>query len=967
MPYYDNYDYAPRKSSEIYALRRNGMLEEARQLAEEYLADDKYDEDVLKAYAWTLIDIYKNEINANNLDDAYDAFVALSKIRFSSEDEFTDIIYKRIESFRSSIGDYTPRRSLKVYALRRDGKLDEARKLAEKYLALNRHDEELLKAYAWTLIDICKIEIQSNDIEAARKTVDCLSNISFLNEDQFTDLIYNRIRSFQLMLNPYYKLIKEANDLSKKGDNDKAFNIYKDLVAQGNLPKDAHESYGWVIYRYIRDHIDALDSVQVRSFLRDYIVLKNERPSLLHSQILNFALNYSKKDKQFNFIAFLRLWGPDKIRMDDYCASFGNDGKNIPSLMSRIAAVVIDYPYPSIKEFLDLIVNGKDDFLNLLREHFYWKIYRGSKESNATWDLFEQYLNFFPEASASEWHSKVLGLAERTMKEDESYHFYDFFRRWNPANLREADWKEEKGEDGQTYKPLALKALKKASDALNVLKGDQVGNVKWLLDVYDLAIKKYPDDDWNIRAKALIHIKAGQFDLAKDIYMDLCQKMGDKYYIWSEFAECCDDRDIKIALLCKAISLENNEDFIGKIRLKLARQLIDAGKLENARIELSLYKQHYTDMGWHINPDVETLLSKCSSAKTDISSNDTLYQDNISIAEEYAYSDIPYTDVVLVDQWKTEDGNERLTFVDGDSIEFAINKKKYPILAKNHKGQVWRVKLYKDTTERLVPVKNPPLGLNGIMKNKRVTDVKYIPLLFTQSEAEDWSTIPYKYGYVDHVNVEKKVYHIYSKEGVLLFEHFNKQSVDKKDYVKFRQYKKKVKDEIKTCICGVQRCSLEEAVQNFKSRIVAVDDINENKKLFHFVLGPGLIDGIIHYDQTDLRPSVGDCIKIYYFVKVIEDKKRPGSKKKIIEVLKSESTDIVDGNLIKEISGTLELKYKDDYFDEDYKPTPDFAFVGDYYVHKSILKKYNITSDCYVRAKIVYSGGGKWKVFQILY
>ena len=967
MPY--NYD-DKYTSREIYALRRAGMLDEAREMAEEFLAIDKNNEDVLKAYAWTLIDICKRDINSNDLDSAYNAFKPLSNIRFRTEDNYTEIIYSRIESFRETLGDYTPRIAPKVYALRREGKLEEARKMAEDHLANNRNDEDVLKALAWTLIDIIKKGINSNDLDSVRQNVERLSIISFLNEDQFTDIIYNQVRSFQILLNPHYKLIKEAKDLSKNGENDKALVIFQKLASQGNIPEDVHESYGWVIYRYLKDHIDSLDSVQVRTFLRDYIVLKNQRPSLLHYQILNFALNYSKKDKQFNFIAFLRLWGPGCIREGDFSDSKGTDGKNIPSLMSRIAGVLIDYPYSSIKEFIDLLVYKQDDFINLLREHLYWKIFRSSREGTDTWNQFEQYLNFFPDASSSEWHSKVLGLAERTMKDDDTFRFFDFFNRWNPANLRDDDWKEEKGEDGKTYKPLALKALKKASDALNALRSDRIGDLQWLLDVYDIAIKKYPDDDWNIRAKALIHIKAGQIDLAKNIYMDLCQKMGDKYYIWSEFAGCCENRDTKIALLCKAISLEKNEDFIGKIRLELARQLIVTGKLENALIELNLYKKHYTDMGWHINPDVETLLSKCSSAKTDISSNDTLYQENISIAEEYAYSDIPYTDVVLVDQWKTEDGKERLTFADGVSVEFAVNKKRFPILNKSHKGQIWRVKLYKDITTRLVPVKHPPLGLAGIMKNKKVEDVTYIPLLFKLSEAEDWSILPFGYGYVDYVNIEKKVYHIYSTNSDLLFEHFNKQRAVKKDFVKFRHYKKKVKDETKTFICRVQKCSPEEAIPNFKCRVVAVDSVNEEKKLFHYVLGPKLISDILHYDQTDLRPSVGDCIKIHYFVRELEDKKHPGRKKKIIEVLKSEATDEVNENVVKEISGRLEVKYKgSNYYDDDdeYRGEPDFAFIANtYYVHKSILNKYNIDSDCYVRARIVYTGDGKWKVFEII-
>lgn len=64
--------------------------------------------------------------------------------------------------------------------------------------------------------------------------------------------------------------------------------------------------------------------------------------------------------------------------------------------------------------------------------------------------------------------------------------------------------------------------------------------------------------------------------------------------------------------------------------------------------------------------------------------------------------------------------------------------------------------------------------------------------------------------------------------------------------------------------------------------------------------------------------------------------------------------------MIKHISGYLELNYKDRYNDED----PDFAFIGDYYVHKTVLEKYDITSNCHVNAKVVYTGDDKWKVYE---
>lgn len=856
-------------------------------------------------------------------------------------------------------GDYTPRASTEIYDLRRDGRLDEARQKAEELLRQDNTDQDIWKAYAWTLIDICRREQQQGNIEGARQISEYLSQLRFNTKyDEFAETLVRKIQQLKLTLNPFFAQIQEAKELSQNGENDRAWEILRQLAADGNLPEEAHESYGWTIYRYLRDHISSLNSVEVRTQLRDYINLKNERPSNLHSQILNFALNYSKQDDNFRLVSFLRLWGPDNLRNSDFDDSRGNDGKPIPSLMSRIARAVVNYPLNEVKEFVELLPRRKDEFIEMMKEHYFWKLYHSTEggADSSSWSLFEEYLAFFPDAPASSSHSKVLGLAERVMKENNAWRFYDFFRQWNPEKLRDADWKEERGDNGETYKPLVVKSLKKAREAIETLSDEQIGDLQWLIDLYSTAVEKFPDDDWNIRSKALLHLRAGQLEKAKSIYKDLCLKMGEKYYIWSEFSDCWKDPGVKIALLCKALSLEKNEDFIGKIRLKLARQLIKAKKHDNAVVELEQYKKHYIEKGWHIDAEVDTLLGQCSSATPVKDMNAAFYDENIPIAEEHAYADIPYTEMVLVDKWKNDDGIIMMTFVDGDTIEFVTNKKRFPTLRNSHEGQVWKCKLYKDETVNTIP------DMYSWRPPKTETIIKYIPLVISPSETADWLTLPVKYGYIQHVNNEKKVYHIYSTDSNLVFEHYEEQALEKGDFVTFRQYTKKVKEEYKVFFKDIKKCDSSDGLAQFKCRMVAVDDVNEKKQLFHYVFGPKLISGILHYDQTELRPEIGDFIKIHYFVRTIEDKKHPGQKKKVVEVLKAEATDEINSNLVKNIEGTLEVKYRSDFDDGN----PDFAFIGDYYVHKSILDKYHIHSDCHVKAKAIYTGDGKWKVYEIL-
>lgn len=153
----------------------------------------------------------------------------------------------------------------------------------------------------------------------------------------------------------------------------------------------------------------------------------------------------------------------------------------------------------------------------------------------------------------------------------------------------------------------------------------------------------------------------------------------------------------------------------------------------------------------------------------------------------------------------------------------------------------------------------------------------------------------------------------------------------------------------------IQKVNKETALPNFNSGIVVVDDINIQKKLFYYTFGQGKIGGIVFFNDTDLRPEVGQCLKIFYCV----TKDRKGEKRPI--VLNVEETAEINTSAIKTIQGHLELKYKNGSWDD----SPDFAFIGDYYVHHSVLCEYNITKDCYVTADVIYAGQGKWKVIKI--
>ena len=128
--------------------------------------------------------------------------------------------------------------------------------------------------------------------------------------------------------------------------------------------------------------------------------------------------------------------------------------------------------------------------------------------------------------------------------------------------------------------------------------------------------------------------------------------------------------------------------------------------------------------------------------------------------------------------------------------------------------------------------------------------------------------------------------------------------------------------------------------------------MNEQKELFHFIISSNL-QGIVKYTETNLRPNEGDFVKLSFATKTDKDKKL---RVKILSIM---TTEEVNPNLRKDITGIMEMKYKN-YNEEN----PDYAFIGDYYVPKYLLEKHNITDDCRVNAIAIYAGD-KWKVTEI--
>ena len=614
-----------------------------------------------------------------------------------------------------------------------------------------------------------------------------------------------------------------------------------------------------------------------------------------------------------------------------------------------------------ICELIEKTPIPKVNVLDLLREPFFWKLFNFHNENmqSELWNTFIRYNQTFSKFEKSKWHSEILSIAERYMQEKEEWRFLDFFKLWNPENLLDEDWKEVKKED-KVYKSLAIKSLKKAFEIIKTQNKEFSEN--WLIPIYSKAVKLYPDDEWLLRENALLFIKNNELESAINIYKKLVLELGDKSYIWNEFSSCFNNNnDLKIGMLSKAIQLEKNEDFLGDIHLELAKALFDIGLIENCIIELNSYKVHRELKGWRISESYIDISDKTKNQNSTLNDNKSLYEKYILIAEQYAYEEIDWTEVILVDKWKNDEGKERIAFTNGKTINFSIGSKRFTLLKQSLLGNVFKFKLHKQEIHKEVEAKIAWIGITTI------TDYKYIPLIVEKSRKSDWSIFDDIYAIIDYINTEKNIIHAITSDNKEIFFPNGKIQLQIGDFIKAKYFTKKVKDEIRIELKDITRIDKEIAVVHFQKIIAVIDNVNIEKNLFHYV-GNTNIQGIIRFAETDIIPEEGKFLEIFY-----TSKKHRTENRLIIKVIQIRETKEINPNLIKSISGNLQLKYKIDgksfdYYnmieDEMNSTMPDFGFIGDFYVSKNILSDNKIRENCFITATAIFAGD-KWKIIKL--
>lgn len=287
-----------------------------------------------------------------------------------------------------------------------------------------------------------------------------------------------------------------------------------------------------------------------------------------------------------------------------------------------------------------------------------WMVYPELKnmqvcDANGRKALLNKYLKLDTERP-SKLHSAILGEAVKVEKNTPlQFRIRDFVRLWGLENLRPEDWEQFRTDNGHTASSLVEKLI---SVYAKELKTDAVEAPEEFVALLDEALAKFPNNQYLPLYKAYVLRAKGDVDAALNYYKELILKSPSKVFQWAQASELVEDFDMKIALLCKALSYGRDEQFLGRIRIKLASLLIQKGLPSNARYEMEKYRKTHLDMHWGLKPKFWEVYNQVSGAELP-QSNDALYAEYAPKGDEFIYSSLPTLLAVKVADKLVDDRN----------------------------------------------------------------------------------------------------------------------------------------------------------------------------------------------------------------------------------------------------------------------------------------------------------------------
>lgn len=222
-----------------------------------------------------------------------------------------------------------------IFAMRREGRLEEALPLARSLVGQSPSDPWAAKACGWVLSDMIKRELAAGNCDVAAVFLEEFNQLNVPADD----VLLNDVRNhYRVRLDQDALILKSARDASFAGEHDEALRLCRDVISRVPESIEASKGLGWAIARKLNAIAkdEPVDGHAAHELLLEYARLKHmEIPGVLHSYILREASAFAESLP--GFIRFVRWWNPANLRPEDF-EQYKPDGsdKAFDSLVEKV-------------------------------------------------------------------------------------------------------------------------------------------------------------------------------------------------------------------------------------------------------------------------------------------------------------------------------------------------------------------------------------------------------------------------------------------------------------------------------------------------------------------------------------------------------------------------------------------------------------------------------------------------------
>lgn len=327
-----------------------------------------------------------------------------------------------------------------------------------------------------------------------------------------------------------------------------------------------------------------------------------------------------------------------------------------------------------------------------------WAVYRYLKNNENRLSSYEirKALSFymdFASCKPSILHSCIMiQAADFEKKHENDFRFIEFCLMWKLESLRNEDFLSEKGTTGNGRSIEFLSLAEKVATRLykELKQRHTIEFVNELFPFFETIKEKCPNNRFIRLYIAQLYYWQGNTEKAIAEYKHILRTTPE-WFIWKHLGDISEDKEVRISLYCKAMTMMGKEEYIGELRLSLANLLFDTNK-EQAAYEVEQYMKTYKENGWNIAGDVYLLQNKLQGI-TPTAQAKQFYRNHIEKAEAFAYSDIPVVELTYSGVVTNKAGKEKASLVNKQKKIF-IRATLTPLLRKASVGDVFLVRVY---------------------------------------------------------------------------------------------------------------------------------------------------------------------------------------------------------------------------------------------------------------------------------